>query len=92
MIDPPSCPHCSGTGRSLVHVNRGDQPHTWERQPCRTCAGHGLISREQADRIAEGERRREDRKARGLSLREEAARLGVKPWALSDIENGRTNP
>jgi transcriptional regulator with XRE-family HTH domain len=48
-----------------------------------------LISREHADRIIEGERRREDRKARLMTLRQEAEYLGISPQELSRIENGR---
>ena len=39
-----------------------------------------------------GERLREARRARGLSLRELADRLGVSPSLISQIETGRANP
>ncbi|HXG40462.1 MAG TPA: helix-turn-helix transcriptional regulator, partial [Candidatus Limnocylindrales bacterium] len=39
-----------------------------------------------------GERLRAARRARGLSLRELAARLSVSPSLISQIERGRANP
>ncbi len=89
MIGTPTCPDCNGNRRTLAHVHRGDRPHTWEMLDCATCGGEGLVSREHLERIREGESRREGRKSRGLSLREEAARLGITPVALAAIENGR---
>jgi hypothetical protein len=95
--DPVPCPDCGGLGYTTTHVY-GEHPAggrfgEWRREDCPICAGHGTVARSLADLrlaiIAEGERRRADRKARGLSLREEAARLKMTPQALSDIENGR---
>jgi len=86
---PITCPSCRGKKTSLWHINRGSGPHTWEHRTCTTCTGTGIITPEHAGRITEGERRREDRKSRLLSLRQEATRLGISARELSDIENGR---
>lgn len=60
-----------------------------EKIHCFTCHGAGEISEEHVRLIEEGERLRADRIARGLSLREEAARLGCPPRELSDREQGK---
>jgi hypothetical protein len=93
MTPPPpvTCPSCSGKKQSLCHINRGDKPHTWEMVDCYTCGGVGSLTPEHADRYAEGRRRTADRRARLMTLRDEAKRLGITPKELSDIEFGRTN-
>lgn len=87
-VATPTCPHCQGRQRCVVHLNTTTGGR-WEIRDCSTCDGTGLISREHADRIIEGERRREDRKARLMTLRQEAEYLGISPQELSRIENGR---
>lgn len=84
------CPDCNGHREGMVHLNRGDQPHEWRMMPCRTCQGSGSIDEDHANRIGEGERLKAERLARGMGLRQEAARLGISPVELSDRENGRT--
>lgn len=87
------CPACRGRGQVQLHVfgHRADGSHFSGPRisACTLCRGSGAITTERAALVAEGERRREDRKARRLSLREEAARLGITPQELSRIENGR---
>ena len=56
---------------------------------CATCRGTGTITPELAQRLEEGEALAHSRKERGLSLREEAVRLGVSVRELSDREHGR---
>jgi ribosome-binding protein aMBF1 (putative translation factor) len=57
--------------------------------PCTRCGATGQVTAAEAERVAEGQRRAADRKARGLSLRDEAARLGITPIELADIEHAR---
>jgi hypothetical protein len=61
--------------------------------PCRYCEGAGEVTTVRADvirrGIAVGAELRADRLSRGLSLREEAKRLGIRPSELSDRELGR---
>lgn len=86
------CPSCGGKGQTLCHVDgsRDGQPFGETRlMACSTCDGRKEITSEHQMRIIEGERRRDDRKARLMSLREEAKRLGISPVELADIEWGR---
>ena len=52
---------------------------------CSRCAGTGL----EPDDRAIGRRMREMRLAKGLSLKDAAARMGISPSYLSDLEQGR---
>ena len=83
------CTACDGQKGGMAHVNRGDQPHTWEFIPCRICDGKGRITEEQRQRIITGQKLRADRLARDMSLYEEARRLGMTSVQLSDLECGR---
>jgi len=56
---------------------------------CFTCYGSGEIDEAKAKAIEAGEQMRKERVARGLSLRAEARRLGIKPGVLADREQGR---
>jgi hypothetical protein len=83
------CPVCKGFKEigCLMHYATGEDKYGVIK--CTTCAGLGLISYEHAERIRQGKAMREDRINRGLSLREEAKRIGVTPQNLSHLENGR---
>jgi hypothetical protein len=85
-----TCPDCNGARETfaMVHGHRSDGTafHRSGMMPCRTCKGTGEISDAKAAALVEGERRRQDRIARGLSGREEAARLGITPIELNRIE------
>ena len=90
--DRIECPSCGGrgSGYSIVCGERNGRRFSESRvTDCSVCKGAGIITPEKAAAIAEGERRREDRLGRGLSQREEAARLGMDVALLSKIENGR---
>ena len=82
------CPWCEGRKKETVHLSTSSGGR-WEHRDCSTCSGHGFIFREHAERIEAGNLRREDRKARLMTLRQEAERLGISPTELSKIENGR---
>lgn len=55
---------------------------------CDICNGHGEITEEKQQLINIGAQRKSDRIARGMTLRKEANRLGLKPSILSAIERG----
>jgi hypothetical protein len=83
------CRQCDGHGQFLAFVTRKGGHCGMEHVPCSPCGGSGKLSAEDVTRIEEGRRRRDDRVARGLSLREEARRLGISAVQLSDLERGR---
>jgi hypothetical protein len=86
------CPSCQGRKSSpCFDDGYRDGTHFGAalELPCLTCQATGTITAEHAERLSEGRRRAEDRKQRGLSLRDEAKRLGISPQELSDIEHGR---
>jgi len=83
------CVYCEGKGTLQALVNRGDEGCAWESITCIECHGSGSISDERRDELLAAEKMRKDRKARGLSLREEAARLGITPAELSRREFAR---
>jgi hypothetical protein len=96
---PVTCPDCAGRGHHTVHqygVFDGRTGGRWIEEECLLCAGFGTVAASLAAlrtaRLAEGERLQADRKARGLSLRDEARRLGITPMELSDREHGRATP
>jgi ribosome-binding protein aMBF1 (putative translation factor) len=87
-----TCPDCGGHGSShaIVCGTRQGQ-HFCDTRPlnCGFCSGTGEVTEEQAKMKAEGMRLRDDRKARGLSGKQEAVRLGVSPVDWNHVEHGR---
>lgn len=83
-----TCPACHGSRvtRVVACSTTGCREHD---EVCRTCEGTGEMPADLAAQLQEGERRRQDRIARGLSLREEARRLEISATDLSDMEHGR---
>lgn len=81
------CPQCEGRGWFDAFVMRAGGCGL-ESLDCPACRGKGEVSQAVADRLEEGRRRREDRIARGLSVREEAKRLGITAVRLGEIERG----
>ena len=83
------CSTCGGEGTlsGLIKPTRG--ACYLGTLPCPACEGTGAMGEVQARQMAEGQRRRRDRISRGVSLKEEALRLGISPAALSDLEHGR---
>ena len=85
-----TCQRCDGHGVvGPVHVNRGDQAHTWEMIRCASCGGSGYWTPAQAVAARVGAEMRQERLARGESLLEAARRLGMSPAELSALEHGR---
>lgn len=87
------CPGCSGRGSHAAFVSRTGGVCGYEDMPCRDCGGVGQVTHERREALLDaalkGDALRADRIARRLSLREEAARLGISVVALSDRERGR---
>lgn len=87
------CSHCSGRGFTIELTRIATQTAgldcQWLKRDCGTCGASGEISRETYERIERGHALREARIARLESLRDAAARLGVTPERLSQIEWGR---
>ena len=81
------CPHCKGrkTSPTFVTTKTGC---SFREIDCFTCKGAGFITRDHRDRIVKGEGIRLERINRGLSLRQEALRLGIKPIDLARLERG----
>lgn len=83
------CPQCEGENRTtIVHLNTSTGGR-WERRPCSLCVGMGVVPASTAEKQIEAKRIRDDRKSRLVTLREEAARLGITPKQQSDREWGR---
>lgn len=83
----PMCPVCFGSGERNVFAKRANSC-TFEAIICSDCDGTGAVDAEYEARIAVGKRIRYDRLRRGLSLREEATRLGLSVVELSARERG----
>ncbi len=85
-----TCPDCDGRGSGIACVDCADRSKSGVREiPCPRCAGTGQLTAEQMAAYEAGRKLRNDRVARGVSLREEARRLGITATELSDRENGR---
>lgn len=83
------CPTCSGTGKIRGFGCPGFVPIEID---CVACTGTGTRPDEQAQWIEEGKAMKENRIARNLSLREEAARRKMNPAELSEMERGLRKP
>lgn len=84
-----TCPDCGGKKFRTGFACPGMRPY---KRPCPMCGATGEVSDVVADWIRRGQEMRADRIARDMSIREEAARLGIGPAALSDMEMGRVEP
>lgn len=87
------CSRCAGEGECRVRVYGTRDGRTfceWRTHLCLDCGGMGTISDEQWVRQERGRLLREDRIGRRVSLREEAARLGLSPRQLSQMEWGKS--
>lgn len=83
-----TCPRCNGEkGGDAIMCGPGSRGYGW--MPCSFCEGYGFVDSIQMLRYEQGERIRKERCARDVSVREEAARLGITVTELSGIEHGR---
>ena len=82
-----TCPRCKGK-RETHGIACGPGGCQTGAMKCFTCKGEGQITEEHAARITTGEFMRKGRVSRRVTLREEAARLGVGLAEWSHIEQG----
>ena len=82
------CPHCKGRKTSPAFVTTKTGNCSFQETDCFTCKGAGFITKDHRDRIVKGEGIRLERIKRGLSLRQEALMLGIKPIELARLERG----
>lgn len=82
-----TCPECKGKGQKWLHLYR--RGYQWVQ--CWLCNGTNEIGPETQEAVAYGERIEADRKARGLDVFKEAARLGCDDVDLSTVEMGRAD-
>ncbi|WP_026370025.1 helix-turn-helix domain-containing protein [Kallotenue papyrolyticum] len=82
------CPHCRGKKVNIVFVDYSDGTGELAKRICPTCQGAGVVTEQQAAQIDAGRALQADRRARGLTLAQEAARLGISPAELSAAELG----
>lgn len=85
------CPRCEGKGSMFAFVNTGDDftKHRSGIFNCDQCKGAGSVTKEHYERYLAGKIRRDARLAAGISLRQEAERLGISVVELSAIECGK---
>lgn len=84
---PEICPECGGAAGAYVYSTRAKNPRHWEA--CPICKGKCEVPAAKACAYRLGRGMRESRIARGLSVFEMAARLGITARHLSDAEHGR---
>lgn len=80
-----TCPECNGNGFSEGYVCPGFK---LIKIKCSFCGESGQVTVVDMLRRENGKKMRDDRMARGVSLREEAKKLGLKPSELGDKERG----
>ena len=86
------CPTCKGD-RQLFGIACGGKAGCRPIETkCFTCSGSGEITEQQAGWIRAGKALREDRRKRGLTLRDEAKRRGISAVELSQMECGVKEP
>lgn len=85
------CPACKGAKEVFAFINTGDdhRKHRQDMVPRGTCGGVGKITTLRAYWIDKGQQMREERMARGETLKSAAERLAMTPAQLSAIEGGR---
>lgn len=82
------CSSCGGKGYNEGFINARLR-HYYGQIKCSDCAGTGQVTEEQAERVRASKPIVLDRRARRVSIREEAARLGVDFAEWSRVEHGR---
>jgi DnaJ-class molecular chaperone len=79
------CGSCRGTGEVIAFVC-GRPGGRIEETPCRDCQGKGSLDEKRVAEITAAARRRVDRLQRGLSVAQEAERLGIAPHVYARLE------
>ena len=83
------CPVCNGTGKLSMVVMFASPP---QEVSCWFCKGGGSVSEEKAHLYTRGRIKKGERKERGVSLEDEARRLGITTKQLHALEHGMLNP
>jgi hypothetical protein len=90
-----TCPACLGTPNREVFacIDRADGSATngARIETCAFCGGWGKVGGEQAQRYMQGQEMRRKRVEAGLSVKEQAAAIGISARALNDLEKGRVS-
>lgn len=87
------CPRCKGKGHKVVHLCYGPSKGGERKSvACELCDGISCVSPEINERFEIGQRHWTDRRARKVSVADEAARLGIteselyrREWGLEPI-------
>jgi hypothetical protein len=82
------CPLCSGTGHHGRWPDTVPRPSPEAQPRCWVCHGLGLVPEGTQWSPSTGRAIRDGRQARGVTLREEARRLGISAAILSEQERG----
>lgn len=83
------CPNCKGEGVIRGFGCPGFRP---VEIPCLVCKGEKVVGQEVLEWRRVGEEMRQERIARGVTLREEAKRRGMSAVDLSGMEHGAVKP
>ena len=81
------CPRCKGKKKTPCFKGRGLIDLT-----CNLCDGKGVVSKKHKEWAKEGDKLRDDRIARRMTLRKEAKRREIDVQILSDMEIGKIKP
>ena len=93
-----TCPQCKGEKEvvGIFPVYAEDVPKEKRKpvvkMPCPRCHGSGDVPEEMLEWMKKGKELKQERLDRGVGLRKEAERLGVKSSELSAVEQGRVDP
>lgn len=85
----PICPDCNGVGHRFILCTTAKHRGEWIYVDCMRCDGKKTITKEQEYLYEIGQQIREDRQRRNYNLRDEAEAIGVGPYVLDQIENGK---
>lgn len=86
MTDQVKCRTCDGSGQTSGHAQTNLGCY-WGPLPCSTCRGWGTIDADLLVRRRHGQGLIDDRRARGMTLSQEAKRLGIDVVELSRLEH-----
>src|SRR5277367_1387207 len=82
------CPECGGA-KSSYAVACGDRGCKTGVRACEFCRGEGQVSSDADERWHAGRAMRDARVKQGRTQQQKAARLGISPMELNDLEHGR---
>ena len=86
-----TCPHCEGKG-AIFGFGCGSKGPVGLALDCELCEKTGKIDEKRKKWLAAGSGMKDERIAKGLVLRKEAARRGMNPVDLSRMERGIIEP